>query len=72
MLTNQIRPNESKTHHRRQTCDAVNVAQVCIFDVESGGLHGPEAGLNLPTLLIGGNGQLRFVVADENFTNIRR
>lgn len=66
MVTNEIRPDKSQTNHRRQTCDAVNVAQMSVLDVEPCCLHGAKTCLNLPTLLIGGNGQIRSVVTDDD------
>ena len=65
MLTNEIRPYKCQTNHRRQTCDALNVAQVRVFNVNPSGLHSSETGFNLPTLFVGRNRQFQFVVADE-------
>lgn len=66
MVANEIRPYKSQTDHRRQMRDAVNVAQMGVLDVKPSCLHGAKAGLYLPTLLIGSDGQFRPVVADKD------
>lgn len=48
MFANEIRPRQCHVDHCRKTCDTVDVAQVGVLDVESGGLHCPKACLNLP------------------------
>ena len=66
MFANEIRPYKCHADHRRQTRDAVDVAQVGIFDIESGGLHGAKACLNLPALFVGCHGCFRVVVANKD------
>ncbi len=66
MFANEIRPNQSYADHRRQTRDALDVAQVCVLDVEYGGFHGPKACLNLPALFVGCHGSFRMVIANQD------
>ena len=66
MSANEIRPYQCHADHRRQTRDAVDVAQVGVLDIESGGLHSPKACLNLPALFVGCHGCLRAVVANKD------
>ena len=66
MFTNEIRPNQCYADHRRQTRDALDVAQVGVLDVESGGLHGAKACLNLPALFVGCHGSFRMVIANQD------
>ena len=66
MFAHEIRPYQCHADHRRQTRDAVDVTQVGVLDIESGGLHGPKACLNLPTLSVGRYGIFRAVVADQD------
>ena len=66
MFANEIRPYQCHADHRRQTRDAVDVAQVCVLDIESGGLHGAKACLNLPALSVGCHSRFRTVVADQD------
>lgn len=63
MFANEIRPYQCHADHRRQTHDAVDVAKVGIFDIESGGLHGAKACLNLPALFVGCHGCFRVAVS---------
>ena len=66
MFSNKIRPYQCHTDHRRKSRDTVDVAQVCVLDVESGGLHGAKACLNLPALFVGCHGSFRTVVANQD------
>ena len=66
MFANEIRPYQCHAGHRRQTRDAVDVAQVDVFDIESGGPHGAKACLNLPALFVGCHGSFRVVVANKD------
>ena len=66
MIANEIRPYQCHADHRRQTRDAVDVAQVGVFDIEFGGLHGAKACLNLPALFVGCHGCFRVVVANKD------
>lgn len=66
MITNEIRPYQCHADHRRKTCDAVNVAQMGVLDVESGGLHGSKACLNLPSLSVGCHGSVRTIVVNQD------
>ena len=66
MFPNEIRPYQSYAYHRRQTRDAVDVAQVGVLDIESGGLHGAKACLNLPALFVGCHGSFRTIVANQD------
>lgn len=66
MFANEIRPYQCHADHRRQTCDAVDVTQVGVLDVESGGLHGAKACLNLPALFVGCHGSFRTIVANQD------
>lgn len=66
MFANEIRPNQCYADHRRQTRDALDVAQVGVLDVESGGLHGAKACLNLPALFVGCHGSFRMVIANQD------
>lgn len=43
MYANEIRPYQCHADHRRKTRNAVDVAQVGVLDIESGGLHGAKA-----------------------------
>ena len=66
MFPNEIRPYQSYAYHRRQTRDAVDVAQVGVLDIEAGGLHGAKACLNLPALFVGCHGSFRTIVANQD------
>ena len=66
MLTNEIRPYERNADHCEKPCDPLGVAQVRVFDVEAGGFHGPECGLDFPSSFIGGYPLFGTIVADEN------
>ena len=66
MFANEIRPYQCHADHRCQARDTVDVAQVCVLDVESGGLHGAKACLNLPALFVGCHGSFRTVVANQD------
>ena len=66
MLTNEIRPYERNADHCEKPCDPLGVAQVRVFDVESGGFHGTECGLDFPSPFISGYSFFGTVVADEN------
>ena len=66
MFTNEIRLYQCHADHRDKPCDAVDVVQVCVLGVESGGLHGAKACLNLPTLSVSRYGIFKAVVADQD------
>ena len=66
MVTNKIRPYKSDTYHRSESCYAVDIAQMSILDIESGGFHGLKARLDFPAFFIRRDSEFRFVKADEN------
>ncbi len=66
MFANEIRPYQCHADHRCQTRDAVDVSQVCVLDVEPGGLHGAKACLDLPAPFVGCHGRFRTVVANQD------
>ena len=66
MLTNEIRPYKSNADHRRQTCDALSVLQVCVLYVEARRFHGAEGRFNLPTLFVARDSIFRPVETDQN------
>ena len=66
MLTDEICPYERNADHCEEPCNPLGVAQVRVFDIESGGFHGSECGFDFPSSFIGGYPLFGTVVADEN------
>lgn len=66
MFTNEIRPYECNTNHCQKPCNPLSVAQMRVLDVESGGFHSPECGLDLPSPFIRNDTLFGAVEADEN------
>lgn len=66
MFPNEIRPYESNTNHCQKSCNPLCVAQMRVFDIESGGFHSPECGLDLPSPFISVDTLFRAVEADED------
>ena len=66
MFTDEIRPYERNADHCQEPCNPLGVAQVRVLDVEAGGFHGPECGLDLPSSFIGGYPLSGTIVADKN------
>ena len=66
MVTNKIRPYKSNADHRRESCNAVEIAQMSVLYVEARGFHRPETRLDLPTFFIRRNSEFGLVEADED------
>lgn len=66
MFTNEIRPYNGNVDHRKQTCDALSVAQVGVLDVEARRFHGSERRFNLPTFFVGRGSILRSVETNQD------
>lgn len=66
MFTNEIRPYERNADHCEKPCDPLGVTQMRVFDVEAGGFHSPECGLDFPSPFISGYPLFGTVVADED------
>ena len=66
MFTNEIRPYKSHAYHRHKSCDTLHVAHMGVLDVEAGGFHGLESGLDLPSFPIGQDSTLGTVEAYED------
>jgi hypothetical protein len=66
MLTDEIGPYQRHTYHCNKTLYAFYISQMGVLDIETGGLHGPEQSLDLPSFPICPDSLMGVVVADEN------